>query len=60
MSSAPTWTEEELREFDRLVDDVSSRNQLTRIDARLKMTAFVEEHGKEKCDAMFAYLESKQ
>lgn len=53
------WTDEELREFDKLVDGVSSRNQLTRISAGLDMHRFVAEHGAEKCDAMFAHLEGK-
>lgn len=52
------WTEEELRQFDRLVDDVSSRDQLKRITGRIDMMAFIKEHGKEKCDAMCAYLEN--
>lgn len=52
-----TWTEEELREFDSLVDGVSSRSNLERIAARIDMNKFVEQHGKEKCDAMFAFLE---
>lgn len=54
-----TWTDNELAEFDKLVDDVSSRDQGTRSVARLKLNAFVKEHSKEKCDAMFAYLEQK-
>jgi hypothetical protein len=53
------WTAKELKEFDKLIRNVSSFNQLTRIAARLGMSKFVAEHGKEKCDAMFAYLESK-
>lgn len=56
---AVTWTDEELREFDMLVDMVSSRNQLERISGRLAMLKFVDEHGKEKCDAMFAYLNTR-
>lgn len=53
----PTWTEDELKTFDRLIDRTSSRDQLTRINARLEMTTFVNEHGRDKCDAMFAELE---
>jgi hypothetical protein len=51
------WTEEEIKEFDRLLGETGSRNQLERIIGRLDMTKFVEKHGKEKCDAMFAHLE---
>lgn len=60
MSDQPTWTKEELKQFDKLVDLVSSRNQLTRIAARLDMDKFIKEHGKEKCDAMWAHLEGKR
>jgi hypothetical protein len=53
------WADEELAEFDSLIDMLSSRDQLERISGRLAMSKFVAQHGKEKCDAMFAYLESK-
>lgn len=53
-----TWTEEELRDFDGLIDQVSSRNQLERITGRIDMNKFIGKHGKEKCDAMFKHLES--
>ncbi len=56
--SAIAWTEEEIVEFDGLVDDISSQLQMVRIAARMDMTKFVQEHGKEKCDAMFAHLEA--
>jgi len=52
------WTKEEITEFDRLVDDVSSSNQLSRISGRFAMKDFIKTHGKEKCYAMFAHLES--
>jgi hypothetical protein len=56
--SAITWTAEELAEFDRLIGLVSSRDQMTRLSARIKdMPDFIAEHGKEKCDAMWAHLE---
>ena len=58
MNTPKTWTEEEIMEFDRLVDKVSSWDQATRSCARMEMNRFVNEHGKEKCDAMWAYLES--
>lgn len=52
------WTKAELKEFDGLVDKVSSRNQVTRIQARMvEMPEFIKKHGKEKCDAMWAHLE---
>lgn len=51
-----TWTPEELKEFDRLTWDVCSIHQMKRIEGRIAMPKFVEKHGKEKCDAMFAYL----
>lgn len=57
--SGPIWTKEELKEFDTLIDDVSSRDQMRRISGRIEMNKFVEKHGKEKCDAMFAHLEKK-
>lgn len=56
MTAAAAWTKEELKAFEKLVDGTSSRNQVTRISARLDMRKFVEQHGKEKCDAMFAEI----
>ena len=50
-------TKEELREFTALVAGVSSQNQLTRIDSRLKMKVFVDRFGKEKCDEMFLIVD---
>lgn len=55
-----TWTPEELFEFDALIDMVDSHDQLERISGRIRMNGFVAKHGKEKCDAMFAYLTKKQ
>lgn len=54
--SAPTWTPEDLKEFDRLTHRVSSRDQVTRIEAGLDLSAFVTQHGQAKCEAMFAHL----
>jgi hypothetical protein len=48
------YTAAELRAFDKLSARLSSHNQATRIEARFKMRDFVEQHGKDKCDAMFA------
>lgn len=56
----PTWTEEELNKFDRLTMMAGSRNQVTRISGRLEVNAFIAEHGKEKCDAMFAEIQRRE
>ncbi|MEX6780476.1 hypothetical protein [Pseudomonas aeruginosa] len=58
MEQQPLWTKAEIVEFDELVDGVSSLHQLERIDCRLRLSKFVKAHGQEKCDAMFAHLES--
>ena len=50
----------ELIEFDRLCENAGSRDQVTRITARLTMRKFVEQHGKPKCDAMYAELNRRQ
>lgn len=52
------WTKDEIKKFDRLVDDQGSQNQVLRIAARLELRKFQDEHGKEKCDAMWAHLEA--
>jgi hypothetical protein len=57
--SEPTWTVEELRRFDRLTLKMSSRNQVTRIDARIAVSEFEKEHGHEKCKAMFEFLRER-
>lgn len=54
----PKWTPEELKEFDRLIDMTSSRDQVQRISGRMDMRKFVDKHGKEKCDAIWAHLEA--
>lgn len=51
-----SWSAKELAEFEELVDGVGSRSQLERISCRLDMNKFVAKHGKEKCDAMFAFI----
>lgn len=51
------WTKAEITEFDALIESQSSRGQMDRIEGRLGMSAFVKEHGKPKCDAMFAHLQ---
>lgn len=52
------WTKAEIVEFDLLVDQQSSRDQVKRIEARMSMNSFIAKHGKSKCDAMFAHLEA--
>lgn len=54
-----TWTDEELKEFNRLIELSGSRDQMDRIHSRIEMPKFITKHGKEKCDAMWAFLESK-
>ena len=54
-----TYSPTELNEFRKLVEGAESRNQVTRISARLEMNLFVEQVGKEKCDAMFEVLKQE-
>lgn len=56
MSDPKPFSDAELRQFARLTLKLSSRNQLHRIEARMELPKFIEKHGKEKCDAMFAVL----
>lgn len=53
------FTATELRDFRTLVEGIESRDQLTRINARLQMKTFVEKTGKDKCDAMFEILKKE-
>jgi len=50
--------EDEKREFLALVDDINAgvgrRGNARRVLGRLRMRAFVEKHGKEACDEVFA------
>lgn len=55
-----TWSDDEISTFDRLIDKTGSHDQVERIVGRMELRKFVEQHGKEKCDAMFAHLESKR
>lgn len=50
------YTKAELREFDRLTMMTSSQDNFTRIKGRLQLRTFIEKHGQEKCDEMFAVL----
>lgn len=56
MDKKITWTNDELKEFERLVGMSSSRDQMARIDSRIEMPKFVKLHGKEKCDAMWKHI----
>jgi hypothetical protein len=58
VTGKPTFTEDELKEFDALTWRMGSRDQVARISARMDMNKFVKTHGKEKCDAMWAVLSS--
>lgn len=53
-----SWTKKEITEFDKLIEDVSSQDQLSRIRGRLQMQHFVNTHGKDKCDEMWNHLEN--
>ncbi|HLL28561.1 MAG TPA: hypothetical protein VKT73_13035 [Xanthobacteraceae bacterium] len=50
------YTKKQLDEFDYLTWMASSSDQMDRIRARLEMPRFIEKHGKEKCELMFAEL----
>jgi hypothetical protein len=54
-----TWTPDELAEFDEITLGLSSPNQLTRINARLRIGPFEKAHGKAKLEAMFAVLKNR-
>ena len=53
------YTKSELAKFDLLTMKLSSRDQVRRIDARLDLKKFEEEHGHEKCQAMFKVLQAR-
>lgn len=53
------FTAAEFKQFDVLTLGCSSQNQMTRINSRLKLKAFMEKHGKEKCDAMWVKVQAK-
>lgn len=54
------WTEKELREFDRITLLESSQNQMERIEGRLAVSRFVKDHGREKCEAIFAEIKRRE
>lgn len=51
-----TWTPAELAAFDRYTERLSSRDQMTRLSARLDIDHWIAKHGKAKCDAMHKHL----
>lgn len=53
------YTAAELQRFDRLTMKLSSRDQMDRITGRIDIDKFIKEHGKDKCDAMFAALKRR-
>lgn len=55
-NSGITWTPNELALFDELAAGTESRDQVTRISARMRLSKFISEHGKAKCDAMWAHI----
>jgi hypothetical protein len=54
-----TFTNAELKRFDRLTMKLSSLDQMDRISARLDLQQFEKEHGTEKCRAMFEVLKRR-
>lgn len=50
---------DELKKFMKLIDLVSSRNQMHRINGRLEMKNFIAEHGEAKCDDMWQHLQKE-
>lgn len=55
-----SFTPKMLEEFDRITLRLSSRDQLTRIDARIiELPEFIAKHGRAVCDAMFEHLQAR-
>ena len=53
------YTQEELKEFRRLVQLGESSRQTDRIESRLEIPRFIEKVGRQKCDAMFEVLKTE-
>lgn len=51
-----TYTKEEFDEFKRIYIATGSYDGGKRVIARIDMSAFIKNHGKDKCDAMHAKL----
>lgn len=47
------------RSFLKLVDDVNSRDNATRVVGRLRMTRFIAKHSREACDEFYAAYEAR-
>lgn len=60
MSEPITFTEEDFESFKELVVLSESQHQMDRITARTSFPAFIEKHGKEKCDLMFEELKRRE
>jgi hypothetical protein len=54
------YTKKDLATFNRLCEGTASPDQVTRITSRITLRKFVEQHGKPKCDAMYAELGQRQ
>jgi hypothetical protein len=59
LSEPRTFSDKDLRMFDRLTLRLSSPFGHVRINARFDLTNFIDQHGREKCDAMFAVLRKR-
>jgi hypothetical protein len=53
------YTKKEFDRFDYLTDKCCSRNQMQRIEGRLALTKFIDTHGLEKCNLMWAEIKRK-
>jgi hypothetical protein len=53
------YTDEELKEFRRLVQMGESSRQMDRIESRLEIPRFIEKVGRQKCDEMFEVLKAE-
>jgi hypothetical protein len=54
------FTEDEYKQFKRLVKLGESRRQLDRIESRFEFPKFIEQTGRAKCDAMFERLKKEE
>jgi hypothetical protein len=54
------FTQQEYEQFCHLSSKTSSSDQVTRINGRLKLREFIQQHGKGKCDAMWAKLTASE
>lgn len=54
------FSQQEYEQFCHLSSKSASRDQVTRINGRLKLREFIQQHGKAKCDAMWAKLTASE